>query len=160
MTRPVVAPDTSRLQEACRRAGLRMTHQRLELFRELVGSPGHPSAEELHQRLRERIPTLSLDTVYRTLATFEALGLVRRISSPDHVARYDANPSPHHHLVCVRCRSIEDFSWPAVDELELPPRAAGWGLVQGVRAEVWGVCSACRQRANRPVRLPPENRGR
>ncbi len=154
MTRPTAAPDLSRFQEACRRAGLRVTHQRLELYRELAGSAGHPSAEELHHRLRERIPTISLDTVYRTLATFEALGLVRRISSPDHVARYDANPLPHHHLVCVRCRSIEDFSWPAVDELELPPGAAGWGLVQGVRAEVWGVCSACRKRAEGPAGAP------
>ncbi len=124
----------------------------MEVFLELVGRPGHPSAEELHHRLRQRIPTLSLDTVYRTLATFEALGLVRRISSPDHVTRYDPDLSPHHHLVCVRCRSIQDFSWPAVDELELPPGAARWGLIQGVRAEVWGVCSACRTRRRRSAR--------
>ena len=63
-------------EHACRNAGLRLTYQRLEIYGELARSFDHPSVELLHQRLRRKIPTISLDTVYRTLATFAGLGLV------------------------------------------------------------------------------------
>lgn len=135
-----------RFQEACRARGLKMTHQRWEVFREVAATAGHPTVEEIYGRLRDRLPTLSLDTVYRTLATFEELGLIARLQVLDTVGRYDGNLSRHHHLVCTRCRAIEDFVWPAFDELEAPPTAAEWGEEAGRQVQVWGICRRCRSR--------------
>lgn len=70
---------------------------------------GHPSADAVFTRLRDRMPTLSLDTVYRTLATIEELGLVARVQVLDTVAHHDGDVTRHHHLVCTGCQALEDF---------------------------------------------------
>ncbi|MDO8986952.1 MAG: transcriptional repressor, partial [Coriobacteriia bacterium] len=64
---------------ALRVQGLRLTHQRLEIVREIAGTDQHPDVERIYARVRERVPTVSLDTVYRTLAALVELGLVRRV---------------------------------------------------------------------------------
>ena len=64
---------------ASRPAGV--THQRQEIYRELAQAEDHPSAEALHHRLQERFPTISLDTVYRTLATFAGCGLINKVDT-------------------------------------------------------------------------------
>lgn len=132
------------LREACRRQGIRLTPQRLELLSELLRSKDHPSAEELYRRVRERMPTLSLDTVYRTLATFEQLDLAVRLQVDEGPARFDGTVLRHHHFVCDRCRRIIDFSWPDFDRLPLPEAVAAGGGLAGTRVEVHGVCPDCR----------------
>ncbi|NVN92662.1 MAG: transcriptional repressor, partial [Desulfuromonadales bacterium] len=76
--------------QACRESGLKVTHQRIEIYRELLESHDHPSAELLHKRLSEKLPTISLDTVYRTLATLEQHGQVSRIQTAGSLARFEA----------------------------------------------------------------------
>ena len=61
----------SAFEQACRAAGLKLTHQRLEIYRELAMSSDHPSAESLYKRLKKKLPTISQDTIYRTLSTLE-----------------------------------------------------------------------------------------
>ncbi len=129
--------------DRCRQLGLRVTPQRLAVYRAVVESEIHPSAEDIHRTLRDRMPGLSLDTVYRTLLTFERHGLVRRLEVLDDRARFDGNLEDHHHLVCVRCRSVQDVRWPGVEALELPPEARVWGRVEGRHVEFRGVCSRC-----------------
>jgi len=96
-------------EQACRDAGLRLTHQRLEIFRELALATDHPGAELLHQRLREKIPTISLDTVYRTLATFASQGLINKVETIESQARFEVSQMQHHHLICRKCKQIMDF---------------------------------------------------
>ncbi|MHB1415452.1 MAG: Fur family transcriptional regulator [Chloroflexota bacterium] len=151
----MASDNTRQFREICRRAGLRLTPQRLEILRELAGDRTHPSAEELHRRLRKRLPTLSLDTVYRTLATLERLGIVARLQLAEGRARYDAGRPAHHHLVCRECGRIEDFSWPAFEDLPLPAGADQWVLEER-RLEVRGLCRRCRAAAERAgVGTPP-----
>ena len=69
------------LENACREAGLRLTHQRLEIYSELELACDHPTAEIIHQRIRKKMPTISLDTVYRTLATFARHGLINKVET-------------------------------------------------------------------------------
>jgi len=132
-------------QEACRSTGLRVTHQRLEVFRELARFPGHPSAEEVYARVKRRLPTISLDTVYRTIATFEKHHLVTRVQTLDHKARFDGNLDRHHHLVCVRCKRIEDFYWPEFDRMAPPRATASWGNIDIKSVELRGLCRRCRR---------------
>lgn len=136
-------------KRTCRQTGLKVTHQRLEILGEITAARDHPSAEEMHQRLRERMPTLSLDTVYRTLATLEQHGIITKLSGADGRGRFDGNPAPHHHLVCSACGRIQDFSWPAFDSLRPPPPTAEWGDVRARQVEFRGTCPACRKRGHR-----------
>jgi len=136
----------ARLREICQHAGLRVTPQRLEVFRELLTARDHPSAEQLHERLTERMPSLSLDTVYRTLATLERCGAISQVRAYDGRAHFDGNPEPHHHLICRECGRIVDFRWPSADRLRLPPEAAGWGRIDRRQVELRGVCAACLRR--------------
>ena len=131
------------LEKACREAGLRLTHQRLEIFRELSGSTDHPSAERLHQRLLRKIPTLSLDTVYRTLATLEIHGLVNRVESLESQARFEAARERHHHLICSGCGKIMDFQWKTIDDVSLPEEICEWGEITRKSVVFHGVCKEC-----------------
>ena len=110
--------------------GLRLTHQRLEILRELVGAKDHPSAEMVFGRVRKRLPTISLDTVYRTLATFDEYGLIMRVPVTGDQGRFDADTSPHHHFVCQNCKAIYDFLWSEFDRLRTAREHADPGKVQ------------------------------
>ena len=116
----------SRFQAACRSAGLKLTHQRLEIYRELTVAKDHPSAEALYQRLIQKIPTLSLDTVYRTLATFTRHGLAHRVETVESQARFDAKHERHHHAICSRCRisvNLQRSCRLTLEELSRVPQA-------------------------------------
>jgi len=133
--------------EACRERGLKMTPQRLEIFRELASTLWHPSVEDVHQRIRTRLPNVSLDTVYRTLATLQEHGIINRVEALDDRARYDANLTRHHHFVCTRCQKVEDVVWPALDSVPLPDGAAHLGDIDRVYAEIRGICRSCLEEA-------------
>ena len=130
-------------EQACREAGLRLTHQRLEIFRELAAAKDHPSAETLHQRLRRKIPTLSLDTVYRTLTTFAGYSLINKVETVESQARFEATRMSHHHLICSNCKEIMDFHWSAIDEAELPEGISSWGRIDNKNVIIYGICSNC-----------------
>jgi Fur family peroxide stress response transcriptional regulator len=140
-------------REALRREDLKSTPQRLEVFRELAASDKHPDAETVHGRVRRRLPAISLDTVYRTLAALEAAGVVRRTAVFGGPARFDANVGPHHHFVCTRCGRVQDFAGPALDDLPLPPGVKALGQVESAHVQVRGLCAACARR-KRATRRP------
>lgn len=131
------------LKDKCREAGLKLTHQRLEIFRELALATDHPSVEAIHKRVQTRIPTISLDTTYRTLSTFEHYGLVSKVGVVEDKARFCGDSLPHHHLFCTRCKSIVDFPWDSFDEVELPAETEQWGRVNIKRVTVEGTCNRC-----------------
>lgn len=133
----------SRFQAACRSAGLKLTHQRLEIYRELTVAKDHPSAEALYQRLIQKIPTLSLDTVYRTLATFTRHGLAHRVETVESQARFDAKHERHHHAICSRCHEIIDFNCPSVEEVGLPEMIKSWGKINSRNLVIYGICKKC-----------------
>jgi len=140
-------PDDIRQRErefadALKGGGLRMTHQRLEVIRELARAEHHPDAEEIYRAVRERVPTISLDTVYRTLAALVARGLIERIAAPGG-ARYDPDVSGHHHFVCTRCGCVQDLDAGDVSTVRIPPDIARIGTVSVVRVEMKGLCNTC-----------------
>ncbi|MFZ5433629.1 MAG: Fur family transcriptional regulator [Calditrichota bacterium] len=139
----IVQQRLQHFQHVCRSQGLKITPQRLEIFRELAASNEHPSAEQLYERIRERMPTMSLDTVYRSLATLSESGVVAKVEVLDERSRFDANTEHHHHFVCVRCHKVVDFSWPGFDQLSVPDEVKKMGKVQQPYAEIRGVCGDC-----------------
>lgn len=127
----------------CREKGLKLTHQRLEIYRELLTAVDHPSVDAIFQRVRKSIPTISLDTVYRTLAMLEEAGMIKRIQTAEGHARFEPDYGVHHHLICRRCQKITDFSWADFDALAMPKALAGWGEIRTRSIQVEGFCSTC-----------------
>ncbi len=132
--------------QALRQDGLRVTHQRIEVAREVARSETHPDVETVFLAVRERIPTISLDTVYRTLAEMERFGLVRRVVVAPGPSRYDPNPVRHHHFVCQDCRLIRDLYGEDLDSISAPDRTELLGRVDGVEVRFYGVCEKCLRR--------------
>ncbi len=131
------------LEHALSEAGLRLTHQRLTVYQELMESRDHPSAEDIFKRVRRKIPTISLDTVYRTLSTLEEQGLVVRLRVFDERGRYDADLTPHHHLVCTKCKKIVDFHWSVFEQTDIPSQHAEWGRIIRKDLIMSGICRDC-----------------
>jgi len=129
--------------DACRQAGAKVTAQRLEIFREIAQSEEHPHAELIHSGVRRRLPTVSLDTVYRTLWWLGELGLVKALGPTHDRTRFDANLSRHHHFVCVRCGMTRDFYSEDLDSLVLPESVAAIGAIESTQVEVKGMCHGC-----------------
>jgi Fur family peroxide stress response transcriptional regulator len=132
--------------DTCRSRGLKATHQRREVFKELARSDEHPDAETVYRRVRRRVPSISRDTVYRTLATLEGEGLIRKAEVLSGPARFDANTGRHHHFVCTVCGAIRDFRSEAFDRLRIPKSVKTFGWIESAQVQVRGVCSACAAR--------------
>ncbi len=132
-----------RFEGVCRNSGMKLTHQRIEIFREVAQTSDHPDAEKVYQGVLKRMPTMSLDTVYRTLWLLKDLGLITTLGPPRERTRFDANLSHHHHFVCIQCGLTRDFYSDAFDELRLPDFVKSFGRVETTQVEVKGVCLKC-----------------
>ena len=131
------------LRAVAKDAGLKLTHQRLEIFRELAATEEHPDAETLFRAVQQRMPTVSLDTVYRTLWMLHDLGLVSTLGPQRYGVRFDANLDRHHHFSCVRCGLVRDFESEELDGLRVPDSVKRLGSVVDSHVEVRGLCATC-----------------
>lgn len=143
LSRSELSVMMTEFENACRKADLKLTHQRLEIYRELARAQDHPSAEMLYKRIKKKLPTISLDTVYRTLSTLEKHQLITRLQTAESQARFEAKMSRHHHAVCSSCGAITDFVWQSFEEVQVPAELSSWGKVAKRNAILEGVCKAC-----------------
>jgi Fur family transcriptional regulator, peroxide stress response regulator len=130
-------------ETVCREKGIKLTHQRMEIFREVAQTEDHPDADQVFQRVRDRLPTVSLDTVYRTLWLLNNLGLVVTLGSSRERTRFDANLDSHHHFVCENCEFTRDFYSSDLDNISLPDSVGSFGEIEAIHVEVRGLCRAC-----------------
>lgn len=100
-------PD--QLVAAFRASGRKVTPQREGIFRILHGNPTHPTAEAVHARIVDDMPSVSLRTVYATLHELAEMGELHQLQLGTGSARFDPNVDDHHHLVCDTCGSVEDL---------------------------------------------------
>ena len=89
-----------------------MTRQRALIARILRTAGRHLTADEIFQLARQFIPSIAVGTVYRNLKLMAECGEIRRVEAAGGPVRYDANRSPHGHLVCRVCGSLEDLAVP------------------------------------------------
>jgi Fur family peroxide stress response transcriptional regulator len=140
-----------RFEEVCRNSGIKLTHQRMEIFREVAQTGDHLDVERVYQGVRNRMPTMSLDTVYRNLWLLKDLGLITTLGHPRERVRFDANLSRHHHFVCIRCGLTRDIYSDELDELRLPASVKDIGYVETTQVEVKGICLKCAAGEKKPI---------
>ena len=124
--------------------GIKVTPQRIAIYKELASTDQHPSTEAIYNKIRNYYPNISLTTVYRTLETFEKLGLISVVNVLYNAARYDANLDPHHHIVCTQCKKVEDVYDESLTDLDVSDRTLGDYKIEGYSVLLNGVCSDCR----------------
>lgn len=129
----------------CREAGLKVTHQRQAIYAMMARTETHPTPEDVYARIRRELPSISLATVYKILDLFHRHGFLRKVSTENQVARYDANVAPHHHLVCSACGRIRDVT---LDEQRVnglvPQQTSEDFSVTHADVIFHGLCGECR----------------
>lgn len=127
-----------------KRAGLKLTPQRMAIVRELANDCTHPTAQELFERLRPAFPTMSFATVYNTLDALAKLKLVGSLRLGSAV-RFDPNTTPHHHVVCDACGVVVDLPAPSMPSHSVKrsvERASGFEIRAEERT-YRGLCGRC-----------------
>ncbi len=120
-----------------------MTRQRQIILQELRSVKTHPSADEVYEMVRIRLPHISLGTVYRNLEILSELGEIQKIEITGKLKRFDGNIRPHYHLRCLNCNRIDDV--PEHIHFDFDPslnKATGYAIT-GHRLEFVGLCPEC-----------------
>ena len=131
------------LVEELRRRGHRVTSQRLVIHRALRELDRHATAEEVLAAVGDRLPNLSIPTVYATLDLLGRLGHVRRISPGEGPVLYDPRTEAHHHLVCVHCGRVDDLDAPVETGAALRAAKGRGFAADHAGLVVSGTCSRC-----------------
>ncbi|NTU57728.1 MAG: transcriptional repressor [Chlorobiaceae bacterium] len=133
--------------DRCRKNGLKVTPQRLAIYKVLIESADHPSADSVYRKITEEYPTISFDTVNRTLLTFAEIGVIAMVESYSVARRFDSQTGRHHHLHCVKCGLITDFCDASLDEVKVPEQIEKLYDVLGKRVVISGICPDCTKTA-------------
>jgi Fur family peroxide stress response transcriptional regulator len=122
---------------------LKITPQRVAIYREISSKADHPTADEVFRRVRKEYPNISLDTVNRTLSTFVDIGVLDSVEVFGGGRRFDRDPAEHHHFHCTECRKVFDFYDTDVNDIEIPEAIRTKFHITGRRLVLKGVCEAC-----------------
>ena len=126
---------------------LKMTPQRVEVFRQVCDSNEHQESEEIFISLRKRDVSVSRATVYRTMDILYQHDLVQRMDIGDGKWRYEhwLDCHQHDHLICIRCGTIVEFINTQIEEIQNDvAEKFDYELVRHVH-QLFGLCKQCRK---------------
>ena len=129
-------------------SNLRMTRQRKVILEELRKVNTHPSADELYEMVRKRLPRISLGTVYRNLEILSESGNIQKLEPGCSLKRFDGNPSEHCHIRCVSCDRVVDAPMAPDLEIDLEQVNSTDFKIIGHRLEFLGLCPQCADKSN------------
>ncbi len=127
----------------CRRNGLKITPQRMAVYKTLIESKEHPSAETVWGQVRRLFPGISLDTVNRTLITLAEIGSASIVEGSGDVRRYDGDLGNHQHFKCMKCRKVFDFHYAPFDDIKVPASIASKFKILRKSMYLEGICDNC-----------------
>ncbi|MCX7793806.1 MAG: transcriptional repressor [Thermodesulfovibrionales bacterium] len=131
--------------QRCKSSGLKITPQRIAIYKEVLNSSKHPSADAIYSSIKKSHPHISFDTVNRTLLTFVKTGIIQIVEGSGDVRRFDPNINQHHHFYCAGCGAIMDFHDEKYDSLEIPDEIKKRFLVKKIRVVLEGYCEKCKK---------------
>jgi Fur family ferric uptake transcriptional regulator len=123
----------------------RNTQQRQVILEELQSLQTHPTATELYEKVRQRLPKISLGTVYRNLELLSQGGLVHKLEFAGTEARFDGQTMDHFHVRCTQCGRLDDVHELQADLIQKEPNELGGYEILGHRLEFIGICPECRE---------------
>lgn len=126
---------------------VRNTRQRQVILEELRKVKSHPTAEDVYEMVRRRLPRVSLGTVYRNLELLAEAGTIQKIGTAGTRKRFDGNPRPHYHLRCLSCERVSDVEMEPDHRLDRDAEALSGFTVIGHSLEFCGFCPACRKKS-------------
>lgn len=132
-----------KLTKTLRNHGMKITPQRLMIFKILENNTSHPSAEEVFKRVKKIYPTVSFTTIYKTLETLRDLGEVQELIIDEDRKHYDPNTDTHHHVICSNCKKILDVFEDFSQHVKLPDTLKRDYTVSGFQISFHGICKDC-----------------
>ena len=121
----------------------RMTRQRQIILEELRKVDCHPSADEVYEMVRKRLPRISLGTVYRNLEILSDLGEIQKLELGGDLKRFDRIPNKHYHIRCMKCGRVDDAPIAPLNQVEDELYGATVYTIIGHRLEFEGLCPQC-----------------
>ena len=139
-------PQLEHYDDAITRSGIRLTPQRRTVYEALMDRRDHPTALEVFMRVKDRMPSISLATVYNCLEALTESGLVRHVNFDRASSRYCPNLVPHGHFFCSDCGAVFDVPIKASlqDAWEVPPQT----VVSQTELTLQGLCPICAQKGS------------
>ena len=128
---------------------MRNTRQRRVILEELKRLKTHPTADEIYELVRERIPRISLGTVYRNLELLVDNEVIQKLEHVDGRSRFDGNPENHYHVRCLRCGRVNDIKAERIKAIERVARKIRGYDIKGHKLEFIGICPRCRETQKR-----------
>jgi Fur family transcriptional regulator, peroxide stress response regulator len=139
------AQKLEQCKQRCKERGVKLTLQRIVIYERLIQTTEHPTVEQLHARVKQTLPTITLDTVRRALMTFCELGVASMVEGAGSPKRFEGNMDVHHHACCVQCGRILDFYHDAYDHLAVPTDVQQEFQILKTTVHIEGICRSCRQ---------------
>lgn len=132
------------MQEKEQKRPLRNSKQRAIILEVLKSTKTHPTADWIYEKVRKRIPNISLGTVYRNLSVLKEMGKIMELNCGEKCSRYDGNPENHYHFVCLKCGRVFDVEGIDVNRKidEEVSEKNGWEVFYH-RMEFYGLCGEC-----------------
>ena len=127
----------------------RMTRQRQVILEALRKVGSHPTAGEVYDMVRRRLPRVSLGTVYRNLEMLSECGMIQKLELGGAQRRFDGNARDHYHVRCIHCGRLEDAPVEPVAAVESALRRVSDYEIIGHRLEFIGLCPRCKKEAQR-----------
>lgn len=135
-----------RFADFCRKTGLRVTPQRIEIYKQLISTDEHPSAEILYEKVRKTFPSISFDTVNRTLLTLSRIGAAYIVEGSGDARRFDGGTDNHQHFKCIKCKRIVDIQHKPFDNIKLPSNLDRKFKVLRKTVYLEGICDLCQEK--------------
>ena len=126
---------------------VRLTTQRQIILEELAKVKTHPTASELYDMVRKKLPRIGLGTVYRNLEIMAENGIIQKIKVGGTQKRFDATTEPHYHIRCSECGKVDDIEMPFMEELANTATQNSEYQILGHNVEFTGICVDCQQAA-------------
>ena len=133
------------ITEIFREKKLKLTPQRIAVYKYLKSTIEHPSAEIIYKAIQPEYPTMSLATVYKALKTLIGVNLVQEINVGEGNFRYDGNISSHPHIQCLSCGKVDDINGICFLDLDDKIKAFTDYQVMENRVYFYGICSSCKK---------------
>jgi Fur family peroxide stress response transcriptional regulator len=149
-------PTTEGLEHSLGSSGFRTTRQRKEVFEVVAGSFDHPTADEIFERAKKRMPEISFATVYNCLSVLVRCGLVRQVTLDRSPTRFCPNMREHCHFFCEECGEVTDIALPSRSAMGKVPLPQGFAVAT-FDISLRGVCPKCGEMTQRSQRTQRGN---